>query len=90
MTNERAQTRRRLTSMSLSRRTLEPAATTSSSEFLRHPETNAATNEAKPYHEIIFPCALEARHAFADQAWVDEEAGDSGNRMMLVGIESVS
>jgi hypothetical protein len=51
--------------------------------FLWHPQTHAAAHETKPDREIAFLGAVEARHCFAKETRVDEEAWNASDRMIL-------
>jgi hypothetical protein len=56
-----------------------------SRHFLRYPESHAASDKPQPDDKIVFSRTMKAGHAFAYQARVDEEGGDPGYWMVLVG-----
>ena len=49
-----------------------------------HPKPDTSAHEAQPHHQIVLLGAVVFRHGLPDEAGVDEEAGDAGNRVVLV------
>lgn len=49
-----------------------------------YPEPYTATNQAEPNHEVVLFGAVEIRHGITEEAWVDEEAGNTCDRVMLI------
>lgn len=51
--------------------------------FFRHPKANTAPDKAEPNHEVILLGAVEVRQLIAEETWMDEEVGDTRERVML-------
>jgi hypothetical protein len=47
------------------------------------PQTHATPDETQPYHEVVLFGAVEVGHSFSEEAGMDEEAGNTCNRVML-------
>jgi hypothetical protein len=53
--------------------------------LLWHPQPHAATNKAKPCHEVALLGALEMGKLLSDETGVDEKARETRCRMVLDG-----
>lgn len=51
--------------------------------FFGHPEPHAPADQAQPHHEVVFLGAVEVRHGVPKETWMDKEAGDTRDRVML-------
>jgi hypothetical protein len=49
----------------------------------RHPQTNAASDESEPYHQVGLFGAVKLRHCFTKETWMDEKGRNTCDRMML-------
>lgn len=55
-----------------------------SRHLLGYPEPYTATDQAEPDHEVVLSGAVEIRNGIAKEAWMDEEAGNTRDRVVLI------
>jgi hypothetical protein len=51
--------------------------------FFRRPKANTAPDETQPHHEVILLGTVEVRQLIAEETWMDEEAGNARERVVL-------